>query len=997
MLSRALALIVILIASAVAAGESALTTASATHTVPVTVTITRVKALDDGLDGTFRDEPDLYAGFVIGSSGLGLIDCGTFADHVDDQAEIFPTDWTCSAPVVVDNDSSPGLIYVAIEIWDHDDCDTPFCDDTGEFESDDDMADASPGGNGKLSLFVSLSDGKWSGFGSTTNVDWPQNCVQGTGESAVLVCFEISIDSANGDADGDFLLDGWERNGYNADGDGSVDVDLPAMGANVGRKDLFLEVDCIADSTNATPALRHTHCPAQAAMQDVVRSFANAPEPNPDGTTGIQLHIDVGTLYPYAAPGFETIAGAGGAAGTLGDHGGGGSQIDEGGNTIIDWDGATGRAGTSFYTLKTANFNTNRAAIYRYAIFGHQTNSRAAMNDCTSGWAEGVTSAGNDFMVTLGGVNSDGSDCWVADANSNSVGSRAQQAGTLMHELGHTLALAHGGGDGVNDKPNYLSVMNYTFQFCSLAAVGPLPGGCDFSRDDLNDLNEMHPPGLDECQGIDGGLYGMGPNNWDGDGGLTGPNLEGASCVPANGGSYSRNINGDYVDSNNNGSQDPGEADTLSALAGYDDWANLKYDFRFQRYYSDGGVPPFPDEATPEMIMEARDAFAALVRPNLALDKTGPADAIPGDTLHYNLSVSNTGNGPALNVNLTDTTPDSSTTPFAIGNIVAGASAARQLSYDVGCTIADGTVLVNSATTTGVDLLGNVFQANDSVSTTIYAPVLTVGKTATASVAAGEAITYTITYANTGSAGATGVTIVDTLPAGVYYSLALDLGTGPRPSSAAKNAAGQWVLTWNLGTLAGASGNQVIEFTARPTLLVTGSETLMSSATISYTNANGCTYSPVSASASTAIVVVAPTRDPRGLGYWRNKPAELSAEVLARIQATDQRFDGADGSSPDGRLSAAEVAAVLRPGGNMDKVLKEQLVSTYANLATRRFNAGTGLDSRLTTRLGLSNVASAAYYAIDTLKLPVNSSTRGRFSDITTVLDQANNGRNLVY
>ena len=81
----------------------------------------------------------------------------------------------------------------------------------------------------------------------------------------------------------------------------------------------------------------------------------------------------------------------------------------------------------------------------------------------------------------------------------------------------------------------------------------------------------------------------------------------------------------------------------------------------------------------------------------------------------------------------------------------------------------------------------------------------------------------------------------------------------------------------------------------------------------------------------------------------------------------------------------------------MDKVLEEQLLGTYANLATRRFNANTGLDSRLTTRLGLHNVAEAALYAIDTLKLPVNSSTRSRFSDATTVLDQANNNRGLVY
>ena len=32
-----------------------------------------------------------------------------------------------------------------------------------------------------------------------------------------------------------------------------------------------------------------------------------------------------------------------------------------------------------------------------------------------------------------------------------------------MHELGHTLGLHHGGQDSENYKPNYLSVMNYSY------------------------------------------------------------------------------------------------------------------------------------------------------------------------------------------------------------------------------------------------------------------------------------------------------------------------------------------------------------------------------------------------------------------------------------------------------------------------------------------------------------------------------------------------------
>jgi hypothetical protein len=41
-----------------------------------------------------------------------------------------------------------------------------------------------------------------------------------------------------------------------------------------------------------------------------------------------------------------------------------------------------------------------------------------------------------------------------------------------MHELGHNLGLRHGGNDDILHKPNYLSVMNYSFQFRGLHING---------------------------------------------------------------------------------------------------------------------------------------------------------------------------------------------------------------------------------------------------------------------------------------------------------------------------------------------------------------------------------------------------------------------------------------------------------------------------------------------------------------------------------------------
>ncbi|MGH8939730.1 MAG: hypothetical protein ACRDV2_10325, partial [Actinomycetes bacterium] len=309
----------------------------------------------------------------------------------------------------------------------------------------------------------------------------------------------------------------------------------------------------------------------------------------------------------------------------------------------------------------------------------------------------------------------------------------------------------------------------------------------------------------------------------------------------------------------------------------------------------------------------------------------------------------------------------------------------------------DGTVLTNSATATATDLIGNPFSASDSVTTTIHAPVLTLSKTATSTVNAGEAITYRLTYENTGSGSASSVTITDTLPAGVYYSTALDQGSGPQPTTVAKNANGTTTLTWSIGTLAGTSGAQTVEYTARPGLLFVGADSVQNSVQVTFTNANGCTYTPVTASGTTGITEVTPSADPEGEGFWKTHPERQTSEILAMIQATDQRFDGADGSTPDGQLSVTETVLVLSGGGTQADQLKAQLLATYFNLADRRINASTAIASKLTVRLGLDTVREAALYGQETLGLPLNRTNAGRYSNAIGVLDQINRNRSEVY
>ena len=962
-------------------------------TVPLTVTITSVDGVGDDLDGFGRSDADFYAGVTF---DRGLVtehrtDGTSFDTHVDDDPHITPF-WAIGEQVQSFTVNSVPTSRITLSIWDHDECDNPFCTDTGVFESNDDQLDINPRSTSEtVDLDIDMRNGKWTG-----DIGWPQSCVTGDSGEAVKVCFDISVDGTNGDVDSDFLLDGWETNGYDADGNGTIDVDLPAMGASSGRRDLFLELDCMVDTTVATG---HTHCPVNPALQTVVQSFANAPVNNIDGSQGIQLHIDIGGVNGAAlntavnVP--RTAAPAGSVTGTYGNYGGGGNQINEAGNTIIDYDGAAGNAGVDMLTLK--QMNSNRDYIFRYGMFGHQTNLRRATNDCTSGQAKGIP--GVNFYVTLGGLRgTTGNPCWGTDANGFSIGTQNQQAGTLMHEFGHTLGLGHGGVDGFNNKPNYLSVMNYgistgpastlnNVQMCAVPAVGGLPGGCDYSRNVLNTLNEVNPPGLDECADI--GL-GLGGADWNGGG------LSGATCAAPNTANVSANVNGDYNDANNNGTQDPGEANTLSSLPGAEDWNSIFYGFRTLPNFQTAGTAT-SDEPDPAAIEAARAYLASLLQPTLVLDKTGPTDAIPGDTLTYGLKATNSGRGPALTAAIVDTKPDSSTATFTLGTLPVGAEQNPSTTFAVPCTTPDGTVLTNSAQLTATDLISNPVSANDSVTTTVHAPVLALAKTARATVNAGEAITYRLTYENTGSGAASGVTITDTLPAGVYYSQALDTGAGPQPTTVTNNASGTTTLTWAVGAVTGASGPQVVEYTARPGLLFVGGDSVQNNASLTFTNANGCTYTAITAARTSGITEVPATRSPLSQGFWKTHPELRTAELLARVQATDQRFDGIDGSTPDGRLSQAEAQVVLSAGGTQAESLRTQLLATYLNLADRRINASTAVASKAATSRGVGTVRAAALFAQSTLGLPLTNSTTARYSDGIKILEEINQNKSERY
>jgi hypothetical protein len=334
--------------------------------------------------------------------------------------------------------------------------------------------------------------------------------------------------------------------------------------ALAGRKDLFVEIDYM-----------DFHRPGTAPGTDldlVVQMFANAPTP----PGPVKLHAQVDDLVNvngkthYTNVAFPPCTAPANPADT----------------TTVDFDTvkrqffgtAAERASVTAATSPKPNALNAKALAFRYALMAHNLLGQGT----TSGCAE---VGGNDFIVSLG--------TWATRtfvvggrSTSHNVGSVEQVSATFAHELGHTLFLRHGGGDNINCKPNYFSIMNYTFQFST-----PTSRPLDFSRAELPTLDKT---ALDETDGV-GATAGntafgpvpalrkptvasaVGPVDWNVNSSTadTGLSLDITQTTSATGGCPANQLGNEGNESG-------------QRLFGYNDWANLQFDFRRSVDFADG-------------------------------------------------------------------------------------------------------------------------------------------------------------------------------------------------------------------------------------------------------------------------------------------------------------------------------------------------------------------------------------------------------------------------
>jgi hypothetical protein len=389
------------------------------------------------------------------------------------------------------------------------------------------------------------------------------------------------------DSDGDGLSDAWEgAQAIDSNCDGVIDAenDQALPDADAARPDIYLlydamllpddggdctvapipgypnhSPDCAVDQYCLSGTCRgHSDVPDPGSLQDVVDAFA---------AHDISLHLEARDAVPHSrvvsfgAPVDACTADSASLPGT--------------------------RRAIDFYALKAAGFDPKRRPAYHYAVFGH-FNTCDSVADCAqpacalpdsgllplfgeTGLSE---QPGNDLIVSFGRIRDRALPLTLVN-----------QGATLMHELGHNLALDHGGplgwpGAAVNYKPNYLSVMSYSFQSTGISTADapgstvPASTRLDYSNAALASLDES---ALNEPAGIGSGdnditryfcpestpAAGTGPIDWN--------------CNDDGGAET-----GVATEINNDGA--------TQILVGYADWPNLLFAFQGSSQYNDG--PP---------------------------------------------------------------------------------------------------------------------------------------------------------------------------------------------------------------------------------------------------------------------------------------------------------------------------------------------------------------------------------------------------------------------
>ncbi|MEJ3748146.1 DUF11 domain-containing protein [Actinomycetes bacterium KLBMP 9797] len=714
----------------------------------------------------------------------------------DDLHEVEPN-WQLSGSV--ERDAGP--IGVRIQLWDFDST------------SGEDQIDIAAGDD-NLDLTIDPRSGDFSGEIPTPNVGY----ATGTGEDSAAIYFSVTLGDKV-DYDGDGIHDGIERSGIVTDRLGTIPPhgllraltanDSPSpVAANPCRPTVLVEVDFMIGPDGPDPDTLpdHTHRPRSDAVRELVDAFnagdvfsrPECPYLNMDRSGGVQLVMVIDEGLP---------------------------ETDR-----LNW--ASGPGGVTGQSIRAAHLNPALRPYYHYSLWNHRqpdvpsSPGGPLVPNTSSGSC--CSDSGKDVMVSLGG--------WT-----NDVGSTREQAGTFAHELGHALGLGHGGGDRINCKPNYHSIMNYVYQFTGIPDSRLPAPTADLNGDSIVDARDKFRldysrallPELDEDRLHENVGIAAGPDLffWDGDGAAPWRESAGNAAVdwdrddPTNGSNPidPLPIAADINWMNIGNANDPADEGCARATPppgslgvaehkGYDDWEHLVYKGPLSTPAM--GVPSGREltKPTADFIRSAiRDAQSSA---DVVVTLASSADPVTaGAQFRYTLrAVNHDALNTAYATRLTQTLPVGVSFVSASGGCTIASASVTCLGGDLSpgsSTTATITVRVPAdLVATGTSTLRSTAQVshdgpdpgtanNTATTTTQVVEIADLSLTKTAdrtSATANDPVQYTITVTNTGPSYASKLRVSDELPETAEASL--DAATADHDGTCVLDASGDLACSW---------------------------------------------------------------------------------------------------------------------------------------------------------------------------------------------------------
>jgi uncharacterized repeat protein (TIGR01451 family) len=512
---------------------------------------------------------------------------------------------------------------------------------------------------------------------------------------------------------------------------------------------------------------------------------------------------------------------------------------------------------------------------------------------------------GRDFLVTLDHFGRSG----------NLVATRCIQWRTIAHELGHTLGLRHGGVDHYEYKGTaYKSLMSYSYQLeCVPPSAVQSYSDSTVTYDDWanlkhNGVDAMVHLGTTMGIGFGKGSEGVSENRpdmtiaeYEAQNGpldtqlpsvqITSP---GAGATVNTGTPLTVTVTAtDNVavasvvvtfDLDGDGTTD-GAGETVQAVL----TGTNTFTASFGNVSGGNGtraIRVFVEDTSTNLAQATRNVTVGNPPFDLGVLITGHAKVNAGAAVTYMIKAVNNGPGAVPGSTVTYALPAGMTLVSATSTVGAcsGASSLTcnlgTLAAGAGATItitanapASGT-LINTAVISGVGT-DSVPANNSSTVTTNVTPVadLTIVKTCPAYVTAGGNVTFTIIAGNKGPSASSGVSITDTLPAGMTFVSA---------ASTAGSCSGGATVTCAIGSLP-MNGTATVTIVAK----APASGALTNTVAVS-----GAELDPVGANNSSSATFTIPKAVKMGTGFYSTIRGAYDAVTVSgsKIQAVTQEF-----------------------------------------------------------------------------------------------------------